>query len=485
MSNEQLVLAPASIPQEQFLASESTITLYSGTVGAGKSFAIILNMIKFAMRQNSTIICFRRTSPQLRLPGGIWREASTVFRKAFGKDVIIRDRDMEIFLPKYNSIIKFAPLQYQSDVINHLGAQFSVIIFDEAVTFDPFDEFILPLLGRLRNANVDYKPQMFLATNPKYNHGIYHWIKDFYLDEYGIPLAEKSNIERYFVLEDNKPVWFDTREEAEAIYGSGDDSGVCSFRSIRAHVTDNKPLLKSNPTYLSNLKALPDIKRKIFLDGSWTAREEEAGLFKREWCKTVPYFNANATKRVRSYDLASQPVSSQSPNPDWTRGVLISKDDNSTYTVEDVVGIRDRPLSVDKLIIDTAKQDMEMYGANNYFVSLPCDPGAAGTSRANELKKKLAEIGVQCKVIKPQKAKRTRFLPFSAVAEAGYVNIVKGEWYEAFCSELEEFTGLVRHERDDQVDCCSDAILALNQTIHIPDFSLPDLTTSNAFNNFQ
>ena len=30
---EKFVLAPASIPQEQFLASDSTITLYSGSAG--------------------------------------------------------------------------------------------------------------------------------------------------------------------------------------------------------------------------------------------------------------------------------------------------------------------------------------------------------------------------------------------------------------------------------------------------------------------
>jgi len=31
MNEEQFVLAPASVPQQQFLASNSTITLYSGS----------------------------------------------------------------------------------------------------------------------------------------------------------------------------------------------------------------------------------------------------------------------------------------------------------------------------------------------------------------------------------------------------------------------------------------------------------------------
>lgn len=105
-NEERFVLAPASIPQEQFLSSTSTITCYSGAMGAGKTFAIILNMVKFASMQNSTIAYFRRTVPELRMPGGVWQEASGIFRKMF-PDVKIRDREMTIFVPSTNSLIKF------------------------------------------------------------------------------------------------------------------------------------------------------------------------------------------------------------------------------------------------------------------------------------------------------------------------------------------------------------------------------------------
>lgn len=329
-------------------------------------------------------------------------------------------------------------------------------------------------MGRMRNANVDYTPQMFWATNPKFNHGIYHWIKDFYLDEHGIPLAEKSNVERYFVLENNQPVWFDSREKAEEIYGGKADSGIRSFRAIRAHVTDNVPLIKANPDYVSNLKALPDIKRRIYLDGSWTAREEEAGLYNRTWSKVVPYPNIKAQRRVRAWDLASQPVSTQTPNPDWTRGLLMSRDDSGIYTAEDLVSVRDRPHVVEELIYDTARRDKELYGS--VTVVYPCDPGQAGVARANDIKRKLAEMGVNCRIVRPQASKRTRFLPFSAIAEAGYIQVVKGDWNEVFFTELEEFTGLRAKERDDICDTCSDAVLALNKEITLPLFSLPDLS---------
>lgn len=470
-----LELSPGSIPQEQFLFSTSDITLYSGSAGAGKSFAIILNMLKFLLKRNSTIVCFRRTSTELRSAGGLWREASSVFRSFFGNRVVIRDRDMEVFVPETNAFLKMSHLQYTSDVEKHLSAQYSAIFFDEATTFHPFEDFILPLIGRLRNANVDYKPQMFWATNPKFDHGIYHWIKDYYLDLEGIPIAERSNVERYLVMQNNKPVWFDKREDAEAIYGTGEDSGIRSFRSIRAHVTDNVKLLTAQPSYISNLKALPEVKRRIFLDGSWTAREEEAGLYRRAWSKIVPYPNLKAKKRVRAYDLASQPVSSASPNPDWTRGVLMSKDENGVYTVEDVVSLRDRPHVVEQLIINTALADQEMFG--HVEVAYPVDPGQAGIARANEMKRLLAEKGISCRLIRPHKAKRVRFTPFSAIAEAGFTHVVKADWNEVWFTELEEFTGLKSGERDDLVDSTADAVYALNQGIQLPtSFVLPDLS---------
>lgn len=124
---EQFILAPASIPQEQFLSTTSDITLYSGSAGAGKTFAIIINLVKYAMEKNTNAVCFRRTSTQLRQAGGLWREAKLIFKRVFGKDVEVRDREMELYVPKTNAFIKFSHLQYISDVESHLGAQYSLI----------------------------------------------------------------------------------------------------------------------------------------------------------------------------------------------------------------------------------------------------------------------------------------------------------------------------------------------------------------------
>jgi predicted phage terminase large subunit-like protein len=241
--------------------------------------------------------------------------------------------------------------------------------------------------------------------------------------------------------------------------------------------------LDAHPDYISNLKSLPEIKRRIYLDGSWTAREEEAGLFQRAWSKVVPHPNLKAKRRVRAWDLASMPVSSASPNPDWTRGTLMSKDAAGLYTIEDAVGVRDRPHVVEQLIISTALRDRELFG--DVQVVYPIDPGQAGIARANDMKRQLAEHGISCKTIRPHTAKRIRFLPFSAIAEAGFVQIVKADWNEEIFVEMEEFTGLKRNERDDYCDTVSDCIAALNMGAALPtSFSLPDLSAGQSQQHF-
>jgi predicted phage terminase large subunit-like protein len=221
---------------------------------------------------------------------------------------------------------------------------------------------------------------------------------------------------------------------------------------------------------------MSEVKQRIFLDGSWTAREEEAGLFRRDWVKIVDKPNMRAKKRVCAWDFASTPVSSASPNPDWTRGITVSKDDLGVYTIEDVFSIRDRPHVVEELVYSTAKENPGV------TFSIPEDPGAAGKAQSKAMQRKLGEKGVVCKILRPTKSKRTRFLPFSAIAEAGYLQVVRADWNEELFNELEEFSGNKPKERDDQVDACSDAVYWLNQGLELPtSFILPDFTQSPGF----
>lgn len=366
-------------------------------------------------------------------------------------------------------------LSSESDngVTNHceyLG-QYSLVIFDEATDFE--EEMIVYLLSRMRNAKSKVEPQMYLMTNPEYNSFLRHWIQDFYLDPIsGIPIEEKSGIVRYFFRQGNTMLWYDSLEEAEEMHGSGSQSGISSFTFLPFSCLDNPPLLKAQPSYYSRLKSLPRVEMEKLLLGSWFARVEASQMWKREWVKMVPLPNGRAIKRVRAWDIAFTRPSEQNPRPDWTRGVCVSKGRDGVYTVEDVVGIRDRVHEVEKLIFDTAESD-----GKEVVISLPKDPNAAAGAYAKDLQKRLADKGFYVVLSPPVKSKVTRFAPFASVTQAGYVNVVQAEWNKDFFEELEIFNGDKRN-KDDQVDATADCYSVLNKGIELPDFSLPDLSGS-------
>lgn len=470
--SEQLVIGPASKKQEMFLNSDATITVAGGAAGSGKTYTSLLIALKFMQHPRATGVIFRRTSKMLTAPGSIWHEAINLYTQIY-PNLRIRSRELELVFPN-GALLKFSHMQHATNMYDHKGGQYSLVIFDEATDFD--EEMVVYLLSRMRNAYVDYKPQMFMMTNPDYNSFLREWIQDYYLDpNSGIPLPDRTGHKRYFFRQGNTMLWYDSLAEAEAAHGAGDESGISSFTFIGATCRDNPPLLKAQPDYISRLMSLPRVEKERLLDGSWFARVENAGLWKREWVQLVDHPNGRARKRIRAWDFAFSKPSEQYPNPDWTRGILISKDNTNVYTVEDVVSIRDRVHEVEKLVFDTALAD-----GQDVVISIPLDPAAAAGAYAKDLQRKLAEMGFMVKLTKPVKSKITRFAPFSSVTQAGFVHVVKANWNRDFFDELEVFDGDPK-KKDDQVDCCSDAMLLLNKEMVIPTFSLPDLTGTNPF----
>jgi predicted phage terminase large subunit-like protein len=466
------ILAPASKKQELFLNSDADITLFGGAAGSGKSYTLLLTALKFMMHPKATGVIFRRNTKMLTNPGSIWHEAVNMYQGIFGDKLRIRYRDLEIVFP-HGAVLKFAHLQHASNIYDWKGAQLSFVAFDECSEFE--EDMFVYLISRMRNAYVNYRPQLFATTNPDYNSFLRNWIQDFYLDPMtGIPKEETACVKRYFFRQGNTMIWYDSLEAAEAVHGVGGESGISSFTFIPATCRDNPPLLKAQPDYISRLMSLPRVEMERLLLGSWFARPEASGLFKREWIEMVDHPNGRARQRVRAWDLAFSKPSEQYPNPDWTRGVLISKDKMNVYTVEHSVGIRDRVHNVEQLIIETAIRD-----GYDVIISIPQDPNAAASAYAKDLQRRLAEMGFTCRLQKPVKSKIIRFAPFSSVAQAGFVRVVKGDWNKEFFDELEVFDGEGKF-KDDQVDAVSDCFSILNRDLSIPNFTLADFTSASA-----
>lgn len=413
----------------------------------------------------ATGVIFRRNSKMLTSPGSIWHEAVAMYSDIYPKGLKIRHRDLEIVFPN-GALLKFSHMQYDSNMYDHKGGQYSLVIWDEATDFS--EEMVTYLLSRMRNAYVDYRPQMFMMTNPDYNSFIRRWIQDYYLNSEGIPIDERAGHLRYFYRQGDSMIWGSSEEELKAQFG--EDAPITSLTFIGANCDDNPPLLKADPSYKSRLLSLPEVEVKRLYYGSWFARPLASGAWKREWCPVVTSPNINAKQRVRAYDVAGSLPSPALTDPDWTRGVLVSREPTGVYTVEDLVSLRDRFFKVEELILSTAVTDPP-----GTTVVLPCDPNAQAGAWARGMQRKLGEMGINCRLVKPMKSKQMRFAPFSTVSQAGFVQIVHGDWYNEFCTELENFDPDNRRLHDDIVDSVSDAMYILANTTTIPTFTLPNL----------
>lgn len=444
--------------------------------GAGKTACLLGSFLKVCHHPRTRGAIFRRTLKQSSNTGGLFDAAVNLFTKIDPKIKILY-RDMELRFSS-GAQLKLSYLDDPKDKYNWQGAELSWLGFDEIQQLDVAS--CLYLFSRLRSVTVDYPLQIRATGNPDPD----AWIKQLVepdLGADGIPLPETrfNPRTRFFVNTPSGIRLYETRKEAEEVYGKGKGSGIMSFMFQPGNIYSNPILMESDPSYVSRLKALPRTEMERLLLGSWTSRETASGFFKREWVSYVNGPNERATKRVRAWDVSSTKPSESNPSPDWTAGVLLSRDKSGVITVEDVVRIQDRPHVVRELIFETAKSD----GAG-VVISLPIDPGATAGAWSRQMQRELAEKGYTVKLVRPSTAKAQRFRPFASISEARFVQVVQDTpWVKDYLDELEAFTGQRCRIHDDQVDATSDATYVLLQNFEIPTMSLSNINISPSPNS--
>jgi len=228
--------------------------------------------------------------------------------------------------------------------------------------------------------------------------------------------------------------------------------------------------LEDNPSigneYKSSLSDLDPVRRAQLKEGNWLVSYSSGSLFQRGWFDIVDARPSIPSARVRVWDRAATKPSVDNPNPDWTRGALISRDAAGTYFVEDMASTRDRPMTVDQLIKTTAELD----GRSVQIVVFQ-DPGSAGVAEADAMVRNLT--GWNVKVLKIGKSdgdKVTRAKPASAQAERRNIKLLRGFWNKAFLDEVEAFPTPSVH--DDQVDVLSTGISVISPSSAAARFAL-------------
>lgn len=498
MTEDSDIIAPSSPKQQLMLQQTADTAILGGAMGSGKSFISLLYPLKFAEDPHFRGIIFRKTTGEITAQGGLWENACEIYTKIYGNSdelrkqgkkggVKIHIKDLKITFPAGGSV-KFSYLENSRDLLRHQGAAYTFVLFDEATHFSK--EMIEYLIKRMRSARAKHQKQMVLTCNPDPDWECLEWIKP-YLTEEGTPDETKDGVIRYYAVDNGEYVWADTREELEAIYGTGDDSGIRSFTFVSANCMDNIPLMRADPTYLSNLKAQPYVDVQRYLFGNWFVRPTGSSMVRREWFveKTEEPPWTEVEKTVRSYDFAFTRKSDRNPSPDYTVSVKMSRLKDGNYFIHDIRRTRILPGEWLEFILEAAYQD-----GPKVDIVIPLDPGPGAKFANSSLAKDLSSCGFYVRQLRAQGRKADRFKPFSSMVMNGGMQIYMncGTDYENkitndlgfFYRELEAFDGLRRSGEsghDDLCDACSDAFEALASGIKIPLVAIPSMSQSNPF----
>ena len=235
-ANESVIFKANEGPQEDFLAASETDVLFGGAAGGGKSYAMIVDPLRYAHRSAHRALILRRSMPELR---EIIDKSRELYPKAFHGAKYKEVEKMWTF--PSGAKVEFGFLERDADVYRYQGQAYSWIGFDE-ITHLPTEFSWNYLASRLRTTDPEIVPYMRCTANP--GGAGAHWVKKRYID----------------VSPPHEPFM-------------GADGLTRKF--IPASLQDN-PYLAKDGRYEQMLKALPPTQRKQLLDGDWDVAEGAA-----------------------------------------------------------------------------------------------------------------------------------------------------------------------------------------------------------------
>lgn len=172
----------------------------------------------------------------------------------------------------------------------------------------------------------------------------------------------------------------------------------------------------------------------------------EGDFFQRAWLPIVEVAPTEC-ERCRAWDKAGT-----EDGGDYSAGVLMAKDADGVWYIEDVVRGQWNSFQRERIILQTTQMDAAKYAGRKYSVHLEQEGGSGGKHSAEITVKSLA--GFEVSVERPTGKKEVRASPLASQAAAGNVKIIRGVWNREFIDELCTFPS---GTHDDQVDAAAAA----------------------------
>lgn len=451
--------------QEEFISCSADIVLYGGSAGAGKSFAILFDSIRYLNTNGYSAIYFRRQGVDLMKPGGLWSE-SYKFYSYFKSKTNKQQKEWSFYNKQtgnLTSTVTFAHIENDEAVYNWQGAQICGMYFDELTHFT-WHQFQY-LMSRNRSV-CGIKPYIRATCNPEKDHWLRNFI-DWYIDENtGYAIQERSGIIRYFIINNDEIIWGDSENELllkmdpELVSKGGRPR---SFTFISAKLTDNQILMQNDVNYLSNLMALNHVERAKLLDGNWNISYNDFGevINKKDFTRydlsqllkipgyfTESYFVIDSASTINTYS-------------DYSVIMFFAKDKKQNIYIIDVVRDKMEEPDLEQKIIDTWEQWRNVKVGANYVFSpkgINIENKSSGISMLQRLKRK----NIPVFELSPIKDKFLRLNDGLGLIKNGIVHVPsQAGWVAKFLEECENFRADLKHvlgqgeklPHDDQVDC--------------------------------
>ena len=245
--NTEVVFRPNKGPQVDFLAAPEKEVLYGGAAGGGKSFAMLVDLLRYASNGNHRALLLRRTLSELT---ELIDQSRKLYPKAFPGAVFRESKNTWSFPSGATAL--FSYVDKDNDVTRYQGQSFTWIGVDELGQY-PTPYVWNYLRSRLRTTDPEIQTYMRASANPGGVGG--WWLKKMFVDP-AVP---------------NDPFWATDIDSGNILrYGpnhpTNADQPLYQRRFIPARLTDN-PFLMESGEYEAMLLSLPEVERRRLLEG--------------------------------------------------------------------------------------------------------------------------------------------------------------------------------------------------------------------------
>ena len=381
-------------------------------------------------------VIFRKNANQITNQGGLWDASFELYSKYPGAQAIKSPAPYWKF--PSGAKINFRHLERDEDVHKWQGTEITLLCFDELTHFS--ETMFFYMLSRNRSTST-IRPYVRATCNPDADSFVANFISWWINPETGYAIPERSGKIRYMARINEEIVWGDTKAEVLEIANSMDvsvpieETDIKSVSFVPSTIFDNQVLMKADPGYMANLKALSIVERERLRDGNWKIKAARGLFFPRsalpELLADIPN---DVVRWVRAWDLAATDTD-EGGDPAYTASVLLGKRKNGRYVIADATNNRLKAEKVRTLVKQCAVADKAKY--TRVRIRMSIDPGQAGKEQSQSYIKMLA--GFSISTVKESGTKEARAEPFAAQWQAGNVDVVAGPWTEALLGQYESF----------------------------------------------